>query len=113
MCCKQRAHKRASRPCPVRTVWSKRLAEPAGAIALLAVNVAPTAQTAVVTFDELLDAGVVIPPTNASSSAALVATDVWTGEVAARLRHGEPWRVHVADAHDSRFVVLSPAEISA
>lgn len=89
---------------PQWAVWSKRLSHPKQAVAVLAVNVADSVQSLSVTLEELLSAAAVAD----MKGTVLEATDVWSGEVIARVTQDAPWHVQNLDPHDSRFVVFSP-----
>ena len=92
---------------PQWAVWSKPLSRPKHALAVLAVNVDDSVQSLNVTLEELLSA---VAPTAAAGmkDTVLEATDVWSGEVTARVSQDAPWRVQDLDPHDSRFVVFAP-----
>lgn len=87
---------------PSWVVWSKRLANPARSVAVLAINLADTPQSLSVTYDDLIGAG-------AGDDAALVGTDVWTGEPTVKVTRGQPWHVELPDAHGSHFLLFSTA----
>jgi hypothetical protein len=103
---------------PMWAVWAKPLSHPKHAIAVLAVNVADSAQSMSVTLEELLraNAGAGAGAARATyttdmdmvKNTVFEATDVWSGKVTARVRKDAPWYVRDLEPHDSRFVVFAP-----
>ena len=93
---------------PSWVVWSKRLSDPPNSIAVLAINLADTAQSVSVSYEELVGAGAGGAGDAAGAGAVLVGTDVWSGEAAARVSSGGAWQEHLAQPHASRFLVFAP-----
>ena len=90
---------------------------------MLVINVAETAQTIDVTYDELIgatdsDESSLTGPGKSSvpaagggdavAATALVGTDVWTGQVVQHISEGGSWSEELTVAHDSRFIIFSP-----
>jgi hypothetical protein len=115
---------------PMWAVWSKPLKTPKHAIVVLAVNVqmvvlglrkliantdvhvADSVQSMSVTLEELLSANAAAAAANINfmvKGTVLGATDVWSGEVTARVSKDAPYHVRDLEPHDSRFVVFAPA----
>lgn len=90
---------------PEWAVWSKRLSHPKHGMAVLAVNVADSPQSISLSFEELLSAA----GPGVGGKKMFEATDVWSGEVIARVSKEMPWQVQHLEPHDSRFVVFAPA----
>eukprot|EP00937_MAST-01D_sp_MAST-1D-sp2_P000108 g108.t1 len=99
---------------PAWVVWAKRLDTPPRSVAVLAVNVADSAQAFDISLDELREALALEGVDEAARARAapaapttLVGTDVWTGREAAQVSGDAPWHVSLPHAHDSQFLVFT------